>query len=266
MVNLAAGDAADAREEFRRSWSAFKDGRGLVDFVATFVAEAELACGGNDTARAIADDCIAVASSSNMAWHLGLALIVRARVALADEEPEVAEDFAHRALPLLLASRDKVRTAQLFELLAAAASRISRSEEAARLFGATDSLRRSIGAVRFKTYDAWYESAVSATSAAMGEEEFNRAREEGAALSLDDAVAYAQRGRGQRKRPTTGWASLTPAELDVVRLVADGLANKEIADKLFISPRTVQAHLTHVYAKLGTSSRVQLAKEAATRA
>lgn len=56
---------------------------------------------------------------------------------------------------------------------------------------------------------------------------------------------------------------LTPAERDVVRLLSEGLPNEEIAARLFISPRTVQSHLTHVYAKLGVSSRVQLAQEAA---
>ena len=60
-----------------------------------------------------------------------------------------------------------------------------------------------------------------------------------------------------------GWASLTPAELDVVRLIQDGLANNDIATRLFVSPRTVQTHLTHVYTKLGLTSRVQLAQEAA---
>ncbi len=86
---------------------------------------------------------------------------------------------------------------------------------------------------------------------------------EGAALSTLEAIAYARRGHSDRKRPTTGWSALTPTEHDVVRLVSEGLANKDIATRLFISPRTVQSHLTHVYNKLGVSSRVQLVQEAA---
>ena len=84
-------------------------------------------------------------------------------------------------------------------------------------------------------------------------------------MSNEEAMAYAQRGRGERKRPASGWASLTPTELDVVKLVSEGLANKDIATRLFISPRTVETHLTHVYTKLGLNSRVQLAQEAARR-
>ena len=99
----------------------------------------------------------------------------------------------------------------------------------------------------------------------MSQQDFDAAWAEGAALSTEEAIAYPRRGRGERKRPASGWESLTPAELDVVRLVCEGLANKEIAARLFVSPKTVQAHLTHVYTKLGLSSRVQLAQEAARR-
>jgi DNA-binding CsgD family transcriptional regulator len=100
----------------------------------------------------------------------------------------------------------------------------------------------------------------------MCEKDFESAWAEGAALSTEDAIAYAQRGRGERKRPTSGWASLTPTERDVVRLVSGGLANNNTATRLFVSPRTVQTHLTHVYTKLGLTSRVQLAQEAARHA
>jgi DNA-binding CsgD family transcriptional regulator len=97
---------------------------------------------------------------------------------------------------------------------------------------------------------------------ALGDHDLQSGWAEGAALAVEEAIAHAQRGRGQRKRPASGWASLTPAERDVVRLVSEGLANKDIATRLSVSPRTVQTHLTHVYAKLGLTSRVQLAREA----
>jgi DNA-binding CsgD family transcriptional regulator len=56
---------------------------------------------------------------------------------------------------------------------------------------------------------------------------------------------------------------LTPAELDVIRLLCEGLSNKDIAARLFIQPRTAQTHLTHIYSKLNLTSRVQLVQEAA---
>ena len=119
-----------------------------------------------------------------------------------------------------------------------------------------------MGLVRFKIHDAAYQASVTTLRNAMDENDCDAAWSEGAALSIDEAIAYAQRGRGERKRPATGWASLTPAERDVARLVCEGLANKEIAARLFVSPRTVQAHLSHIYAKLGIASRVQLVQEA----
>jgi DNA-binding CsgD family transcriptional regulator len=104
---------------------------------------------------------------------------------------------------------------------------------------------------------------VAALRDALGERDFESAWAEGAALSTDEAIAYPRRGRGERKRPASGWASLTPAARDVIRLVSEGLGTKDIAGRLFVSPRTVQSHLTHVYTKLGLSSRVHLVQEAA---
>jgi DNA-binding CsgD family transcriptional regulator len=143
------------------------------------------------------------------------------------------------------------------------AAQVGSYGEAARLFSAADAIRGRMGYVRFKVHEAAYIESVASLREAMGDKGFDDAWAEGATLTTEEAIAYARRGRGERRRPSSGWASLTPTELDVVRLVREGLSNKDIATRLFVSPRTVQTHLTHVYSKLGLSSRVQLAQEAA---
>ncbi|WP_414642560.1 helix-turn-helix transcriptional regulator [Actinocrinis sp.] len=71
--------------------------------------------------------------------------------------------------------------------------------------------------------------------------------------------------RSGRARPGTGWEALTPAEAKIASLVAEGSSNPEIADLLFLSPRTVQTHVSHILAKLGLRSRSEIAREAARR-
>jgi DNA-binding CsgD family transcriptional regulator len=66
-------------------------------------------------------------------------------------------------------------------------------------------------------------------------------------------------------RPDAGWAALTDSELAVVRLIAAGLTNRETAERLFLSPHTVNSHLRHAFTKLNVNSRLQLARVVATR-
>jgi DNA-binding CsgD family transcriptional regulator len=61
-------------------------------------------------------------------------------------------------------------------------------------------------------------------------------------------------------RPDTSWTALTETELAVARLVAEGLTNRDTAERLFISPHTVDSHLRHVFTKLGIKSRVELTR------
>ena len=107
--------------------------------------------------------------------------------------------------------------------------------------------------------------AVGDVRRALGEEEFGQAWAQGQAVTLDEAVALVARHGGGRKRPAAGWSSLTPAELDVVRLVGQGLRNEAIARQLFIAPGTVKVHLSHIFTKLGVTTRAELAAQAALR-
>ncbi len=257
---LAAGDlaAAHAAREATLQYPVFVGG-GSAGLRRIWNAEAALADHDLAAARRWADE----AASTTTGWWLMLALMARARVAIAAGEPDQAERDAHDALACATELGAPLGVPDVLECLAVLAGNGASHREAVRLLGAADAMRRRMGAVRFKIYDADHEASMAALRDAMGEHDFDADWAEGAALSTEEAIAYAQRGRGERKRPATGWASLTPTELDVVRLVTEGLGNKDVATRLFVSPRTVQTHLTHVYSKLGLSSRVQLVQEAA---
>jgi DNA-binding CsgD family transcriptional regulator len=71
--------------------------------------------------------------------------------------------------------------------------------------------------------------------------------------------------RGPRKRPSRGWDALSPTELTITRLVAQGLSNPDIATQLLLSRRTVQTHVSHILAKLDARSRVEIARQAMAR-
>jgi DNA-binding CsgD family transcriptional regulator len=260
---LAAGDIGAARDAAAATWEHGSVLPGYAAHLRPVIAQAALAGGDLIAARSWADDAVATATG----WALlMLALTTRARVAIAQGESEPAVRDAHDALASVPEGFAHVGTSDTLECLATLAGDTRSYREAARLFGAAATIRQRMGAVRFKVWDAGYEASVAALRNALGDQDFDAACTEGAALSTEDAIAYAQRGRGERKRPDSGWGALTPAERDVVRLVSEGLGNKDIATRLFVSPRTVQTHLTHVYTKLGVSSRVQLAQEAARHA
>jgi DNA-binding CsgD family transcriptional regulator len=259
VAALAAGDLAAAEKASDTAWQ--RMGIQLEHAIANVnpLAEIALARGDLTAARRWADDSVSMMKG----WHLAKALTTRARVAIAQGELEQAERDVQQALTFAGDFDAHQITPNALESLADLAAKLGNHREAARLFAAADALRQRMGSVRFKIWQDDYDASLAGLRNAMGEGDFESAWAEGAALSTAEAIAYAQRGRGERKRPSSGWRSLTPTELDVVRLVKEGLGNKDIAARLFVSHRTVQTHLTHVYSKLGLTSRVQLAQEAA---
>jgi predicted ATPase/class 3 adenylate cyclase/DNA-binding CsgD family transcriptional regulator len=259
LAQLAAGDVAAAVKASEMAAQRLSAMRALRVINVNPIADVMLAHGEVAAARRWADEAVAVTAGCNLA----MALSTRARVAVAQGDREQAERDAREALAVAAAVDAHLVTPDALECVAGLAGDAGSHREAARLYGAADAVRQTTGAARFKTNDDAYTTAVGTVREALGHSEFESAWAEGAALSALEAIAYARRGHGDRKRPTTGWPALTPTERDVVRLVSEGLANNDIASRLFISPRTVQSHLTHVYNKLSVSSRVQLVQEAA---
>lgn len=173
-----------------------------------------------------------------------------------------AEDLHHEGLALLVARGLRPDIVQSLEALAALAADHESYSEATRLFAAAAALRAAIGLARWPADQAEYDGELARVRFALGDSVFETAWAEGEALTVEDAVAYARRARGERGRPSSGWASLTPTELEVVSHAAQGLTNPQIGERMFIARATVKIHLSHIFAKLGYSTRAELAAEA----
>ncbi len=130
---------------------------------------------------------------------------------------------------------------------------------AAQLWGAADALRDALG-VPIPPFElADYERALTAARVQLGERAFAAAWAQGRAMTPEQALG----AQGQKAAPTstttaappTYPAGLTAREMEVLRLVAGGLTDVQVAEKLILSPRTVHAHISSIYSKLGVTSR-----------
>jgi DNA-binding CsgD family transcriptional regulator len=188
-----------------------------------------------------------------------------ARLARAMDQPGRAHALACDGLAAAFEGGHVLFVIDLLELVALICVDLARHAEAARLLGAAERQREITGyAVKVRRRDE-LGPALDGASAALGRGLFERTMSEGRAITLEEAVAYARRGRGGHSRAASGWDSLTPSERRVVSLVAQRLTNAEIANQLFISIPTVKSHLTRVFDKLRVANRGQLAALARSR-
>jgi predicted ATPase/DNA-binding CsgD family transcriptional regulator len=262
MVYLTRGDLKDALAACRAAtdpsrtmwvWS-------WLPLISASLGELHLELGDAQAARDVLEEGLTNADKIQSGYARARVLYVNARLERERGADERAESMLHEALRLQVEAADGPGVCDTLEAIAGIAAAQESGAEAARLFGAAQALRDLMGYAHWPLRQASYDEDVALLSG-----QFDEAWAEGAAMSMDEAIAYAARGRGERKRPSSGWASLTPMETEVVKLAAQGLSNPQIAEKLFISRHTVKVHVSHVFGKLGISSRAELASEATRR-
>ena len=190
--------------------------------------------------------------------HLGLA-----RALLLDGDDERAESVTHDALKVLMDNGWRPGVIDALDVVAEVALFTGKYERAVRLIAAAQKERTTVGLVAFPMLRERTKRNLASAGTALGDESLERALQDGARLSLEEAVAYAQRGRGERAGATHGWVSLSPVERQVVELASQGMSNPDIARELFISRNTVKVYLSRAYAKLGVANRTELARLAA---
>ncbi|WP_432194904.1 ATP-binding protein [Streptomyces sp. bgisy027] len=183
-----------------------------------------------------------------------------------------AEHHARHALRLKIAVHDVIGIALTLDLLARTAVEQGTHERAAALLGAADRTWTAIDRGRWgsATLTSARRDSEARARAGLGPSDYRRAYERGAALDLARTVEYAvgdatrptagRRTNGRhRSAPSTTGVRLTRRESEVAELVAQGLANQQIADRLVIARRTAEGHVERVLRKLGFNKRSQIA-------
>lgn len=187
-------------------------------------------------------------------------------LALADKEAEEARQLFEKSVALLQALGHKWFLALSVEGLGCALALQGHAEWAARLWGAAGALRESEGASLPPVVETMYAPIVAAARARLGDAGLATAKAAGRKMSLELALADhthalsnsapASEKPSPLRLPAPGYpAGLTAREVEVLRLVAKGLKDNEVADELVISRRTVSTHLTSIYNKLGVNTR-----------
>jgi predicted ATPase/DNA-binding CsgD family transcriptional regulator len=207
----------------------------------------------------------ALSTDPRLPFTLGRSSLGLAELAMDDEDIGKAWELAHDSLEILDDYGDRVGTVAALEMIADLAMALGEPERSLRLLAASQRFHAETGIARFPIQADRFDRVRNTAPAAPDPTNATACWDAGSELALADAVAYARRGRGERHRPQIGWASLTPVERDVVRLVAEGHTNAEIGQRLFISVNTVKKHLSHVYAKVEVDGRADLAAQVARR-
>ena len=258
---LRQGHGPAARGAFARV-TALSQETGTAQAIAGILGLGQVALAGGSASAAwtLIEEAHAIARTG-----AGPALLARTLQAVGDcawALGNVSRAWAayHRALGVRIDAGLCVAAVESLESLASLALEQERVEYGVRLLGAAEALRETMGSTRPVPAQDRLDAAAADALASLTPVRYAELHAEGRRLSLPEAAAYACRQRGPRQRGV-GWVSLTPAERQVADLAATGLTNREIGQRLFSSPRTVQVHLSHVFAKLGISSRKMLAAE-----
>jgi non-specific serine/threonine protein kinase len=261
MALFHSGDVDGGRAWFERALA----GHATIGYREPFalsllarLATALFLAGEFERAISLCEESLRHSEELGDAWNRGSALWVRGATRWVAGETDVAIGDALASLAIKETMGDLHSITQAIDLLAVCLATKGEFARAAELCGAGDALWMMLRTPQQAGphYAAARQGGADACRQALGEEQFETARRRGLSLSVSEAIALARSAAAPVTPPAN---PLTRRELEIAGLVTEGLGNREIAERLVLSKRTVDAHIDHIFTKLGFSSRAQIA-------
>ncbi len=273
LIAIFEGDLSAARGHFEEALVRHRntdDPIGIVHAVAR-LASIAIFRGDTDRALSLCEESLAISDARGEQWGRSYTLWILG-IALWQKGDMVRATAVEReSLRIKGLFNDMLGTGNVMEALAWIAATGRDGKRAGTLLGAAERIWQSNGLSLYAYLRGFHDACVEHARESLGSQAYQAAFEHGMQWSLESAIAYAL---SETSKTTTKAASgsgpheatpLTRREEQIAELVANGLSNREIATKLVISQRTVEAHVEHILTKLGFTSRAQVAAWLARR-
>jgi serine/threonine-protein kinase PknK len=274
LVLMHRGDFDQAAVRMGKSLEIFEmlesdisTGSQLLSLAHANLAQILLSKGEVERASAHADEAIQVQRAFGFAWALGDTLRIVGDVAREQGDLARAVDAYRESLTLTRDNGDRRFLTNALAALADVAAIQGQFERACRLYAATTALWDKFG-VGVETWQrSWHDRGIALVRSALSPEKFDATWAAGSKMALSAVIAEALDREKSPISETSAEATpetedaigLTPREQAVLRLIAEGLSDRDIAGALLISPRTVGGHVTNLLTKLGVESRTAAA-------
>jgi DNA-binding CsgD family transcriptional regulator len=228
--------------------------------------------GDYERGAALNEEAAALCREHGYRGHLNVVLDNLGWAALLQGDRDRARTYYEESLVVSKELGDRACASESLDGMACIAGATGEATRAGRLFGTAEAMRETWieKAVAFKhspEEEGWREPYRATARSRLGEASWEEALTQGRAMRMDEAIDYAlsEEETSAPTPSTTGQSShpsmpeqpagLTPREVEVLGLVARGMTSAQIAKELFVSTRTIEAHVASIYHKLGVSSR-----------